>query len=112
MVLDPKRCSTQDSDNEQIENSMEFEDQELSTQILESINFEEDFLSLEELDSQKKNPSFADSNKTTQGDKSKTPLMEKIKGLLDLTSSYLQDLERDHPEIGADFMAILTKGAS
>ncbi|POS82522.1 hypothetical protein EPUL_005211, partial [Erysiphe pulchra] len=62
----------------------------------QSIIYEEDFPSLEELDSQKKNPSYADSNKTTQGDRSKTPLMEKIKGLLDLTN----------------FLAILAEGAS
>ncbi|POS85682.1 hypothetical protein EPUL_004131 [Erysiphe pulchra] len=91
---------------------MEFEDQELPTQTIESINYEEDLPSLEELDIQKKNQSYPDSNKTTQGDRSKTPLMEKIKGLLDLTSSYLQDLEKDHPGVGADFMAILAEGAS
>ncbi|POS83031.1 hypothetical protein EPUL_006341, partial [Erysiphe pulchra] len=70
IVFDPERCATQDSDNEQIENSVEFEDQELPIQTVKSINYEEDFPSLEELDRQKKNLSYADSNKTTQGDKS------------------------------------------
>ncbi|POS83929.1 hypothetical protein EPUL_004258, partial [Erysiphe pulchra] len=39
-------------------------------------------------------------------------LMSDIKGLLDLTSQYLQDLENKHPGVGSDFLALLTDGAS
>ncbi|POS86679.1 hypothetical protein EPUL_002196 [Erysiphe pulchra] len=39
-------------------------------------------------------------------------LMSDIKGLLDLTCQYLQDLEIKHPGVGSDFLALLTDGAS
>ncbi|KAI1004899.1 hypothetical protein K3495_g3317 [Podosphaera aphanis] len=38
-------------------------------------------------------------------------LMKYIKGLIDLTKKYLQDLEKKYPGIGADFLA-LSYGAS
>lgn len=39
-------------------------------------------------------------------------LMKDIKGLLDLTNDYLQDLEKKHPGPGSDFLALLADGAS
>ena len=41
-----------------------------------------------------------------------TDLMCAIKGLLDLTNQYLQDLEKNHPGVGLDFLALLADGAS
>ena len=35
-----------------------------------------------------------------------------IKGLLYLTNQYLQDLEKNHPGVGSDFLALLADGAS
>lgn len=48
----------------------------------------------------------------TQREGSKTPLVEKIKGLLYLASSHLKDMEKERPGIGADFMSIIAKGVS
>ncbi|KAI1003145.1 hypothetical protein K3495_g5056 [Podosphaera aphanis] len=39
-------------------------------------------------------------------------IMKDIKGLIDLTNKYLQDLEKKHPGVGADFLALLADGAS
>ncbi|KHJ30061.1 putative effector protein [Erysiphe necator] len=38
--------------------------------------------------------------------------MEKVKGLLDITNPYLQEIEKDYPGVGTDFMALLAEGAS
>lgn len=48
----------------------------------------------------------------TDGPRSSASLMKAIKGLLDLTNDYLQDLEKDHPGVGSDFLALLADGAS
>ncbi|KAI1005825.1 hypothetical protein K3495_g2392 [Podosphaera aphanis] len=39
-------------------------------------------------------------------------LMKDINGLIDLTNNYLQDLEKKHPGVGADFLALLADGTS
>lgn len=38
--------------------------------------------------------------------------MSAIKGLLNLTSQHLQDLQNKHPGVGSDFLAIPKYGAS
>ncbi|KHJ30258.1 putative effector protein [Erysiphe necator] len=51
----------------------------------------------------------------TQSDRNQrnvTSLMSAIKGLLDLTNDYLQNLETQYPGIGSDFLALLSDGAS
>lgn len=51
----------------------------------------------------------------TQSDRNQrnvTSLMTAIKGLLDLTNDYLQNLETQHPAIGSDFLALLSEDAS
>ncbi|KAI1001780.1 hypothetical protein K3495_g6424 [Podosphaera aphanis] len=39
-------------------------------------------------------------------------LMKDIKGLIDLTNKYLQDLEKKHPSVGASLLALLADGTS
>ncbi|POS84575.1 hypothetical protein EPUL_002800, partial [Erysiphe pulchra] len=51
-------------------------------------------------------------NKISSQKTSVAPLMAAIKGLLDLTNDYLQNLDKEHPSVAADFLALLADGAS
>ncbi|KAI1004366.1 hypothetical protein K3495_g3846 [Podosphaera aphanis] len=49
---------------------------------------------------------------TIEDQRSSAPITNAIKGLLDFTNDYLQNLEINHLRVGADFLALLADGAS
>ncbi|KHJ31716.1 putative effector protein [Erysiphe necator] len=73
-------------------------------------DFDEEFPPLTETANSTYN--IVDQNNSSPQKTSAAPLMAAIKGLLDLTNDYLQNLDKEHPGVGADFLALLADGAS
>ncbi|KHJ31175.1 putative effector protein [Erysiphe necator] len=88
---------------------MECEDK-LQTREENKFNFDEGCPPLTETADSTYN--IVDQNKSSPQETSAAPLMAAIKGLLDMTNDYLQNLDKENPGIGADFLALLADGAS
>ncbi|KHJ32858.1 hypothetical protein EV44_g4159 [Erysiphe necator] len=75
-------------------------------------NYDDEFPCLEVIENQSDNHKISENTKSTKNEGSKFQLMEKVKGHLDIANPYLQEIEKDNPGVGADFMALLAEGAS
>ncbi|KHJ36399.1 hypothetical protein EV44_g5493 [Erysiphe necator] len=102
----------QDSDNEYNQNLIEYDVQETAMQSTATTNYDDEFPCLEGIENQSENQNVSENVKSTPYEGSKFQLMDKVKGHFDITNPYLQEIEKDSPRVGADFMALLVEGAS